>query len=202
MCFHSCCGCDHPSVVDASQNENITDANGNIIDYSSNYENELAQLEEKESTPATIKDKIAVYENWKNANEQELLLKKIELNDAQGDDKVAIETRISELNDQIKSNEEYIALYTDKLPELVKLQTEAIKNIKIDKITVWDSGNGQSGDGNTTTANFVSGMMKTVPPLNDLFNMAGLNLPSYLKGNETQDASSTTSDSKPEEKKD
>ena len=24
--------------------------------------------------------------------------------------------------------------------------------------------------------------MKTVPPLNDLFNMAGLNLPSYLKG--------------------
>ncbi len=25
-------------------------------------------------------------------------------------------------------------------------------------------------------------MMKTVPPLNDLFNMAGLNLPSYLKG--------------------
>jgi len=26
--------------------------------------------------------------------------------------------------------------------------------------------------------------MKTVPPLNDLFNMAGLNLPSYLKGAE------------------
>ena len=26
--------------------------------------------------------------------------------------------------------------------------------------------------------------MKTVPPLNDLFNMAGLNLPSYLKGEE------------------
>ncbi|MNL89423.1 hypothetical protein D3C87_2197310 [compost metagenome] len=25
-------------------------------------------------------------------------------------------------------------------------------------------------------------MMKTVPPLNDLFNMAGLNLPNYLKG--------------------
>jgi len=29
-------------------------------------------------------------------------------------------------------------------------------------------------------------MMKTVPPLNDLFNMAGLNLPSYLKGAETK----------------
>jgi flotillin len=73
-------------------------------------------------------------------------------------------------------------LLIEKLPELVKTQVEAVKNIKIDKITVWDSANGGSSDGNTTTANFVSGMMKTVPPLNDLFNMAGLNLPSYLKG--------------------
>ena len=71
-------------------------------------------------------------------------------------------------------------LLIEKLPELVKTQVEAVKNIKIDKITVWDSGN--NGDGNGSTANFVSGMMKTVPPLNDLFNMAGLNLPDYLKG--------------------
>lgn len=73
-------------------------------------------------------------------------------------------------------------LLIEKLPELVKTQVEAVKNIKIDKITVWDSGNGNGENGNTTTANFVSGMMKTVPPLNDLFNMAGLNLPTYLKG--------------------
>lgn len=78
-------------------------------------------------------------------------------------------------------------LLIEKLPELVRTQVEAVKNIKIDKITVWDSGN--NGGDNSTTANFVSGMMKTVPPLNDLFNMAGLNLPSYLKGKdeETQD---------------
>ena len=72
-------------------------------------------------------------------------------------------------------------LLLEKLPELVKTQVEAVKNIKIDKITVWDSGAGSDG-GNGSTANFVSGMMKTVPPLNDLFNMAGLNLPTYLKG--------------------
>ncbi|ABQ03894.1 flotillin family protein [Flavobacterium johnsoniae] len=75
-------------------------------------------------------------------------------------------------------------LLLEKLPELVKTQVEAVKNIKIDKITVWDSGNGQ-GENGGSTANFVSGMMKTVPPLNDLFNMAGLNLPSYLKGEDT-----------------
>jgi flotillin len=28
--------------------------------------------------------------------------------------------------------------------------------------------------------------MKTVPPLNDLFNMAGLNLPTYLKGEDKE----------------
>lgn len=73
-------------------------------------------------------------------------------------------------------------LLIEKLPELVKTQVEAVKNIKIDKITVWDAANGQNESGQTNTANFISGMMKTVPPLNDLFNMAGLNLPSYLKG--------------------
>jgi flotillin len=75
-------------------------------------------------------------------------------------------------------------LLIEKLPELVKTQVEAVKNIKIDKITVWDSGQNESGT--NSTANFVSGMMKTVPPLNDLFNMAGLNLPTYLKGEDPE----------------
>lgn len=84
-------------------------------------------------------------------------------------------------------------LLIEKLPELVKTQVEAVKNIKIDKITVWDGGN--NTDGNTSTANFVSGMMKTVPPLNDLFNMAGLNLPTYLKGENVQEEEKTEIDS-------
>ena len=66
-----------------------------------------------------------------------------------------------------------------------------MKNIKIDKITVWDSGN-NAENGNNSTANFVSGMMKTVPPLNDLFNMAGLNLPTYLKGEDKKDGEDIT----------
>lgn len=81
-------------------------------------------------------------------------------------------------------NKAFQLLLIEKLPELVKTQVEAVKNIKIDKITVWDSGNAENGNG--STANFVSGMMKTVPPLNDLFNMAGLNLPSYLKGEDKE----------------
>jgi flotillin len=71
-----------------------------------------------------------------------------------------------------------LLLVSDKLPELVKMQTEAIKNIKIDKITVWE--NGANGDGKNSTANFVSGLYKAVPPLKDIFDMAGMNLPAYL----------------------
>jgi flotillin len=41
-------------------------------------------------------------------------------------------------------------------------------------------------------------MMKTVPPLNDLFNMAGLNLPNYLKGETIPEAPAPDSE---EEKK-
>lgn len=85
-------------------------------------------------------------------------------------------------------------LLIEKLPELVKTQVEAVKNIKIDKITVWDSGQGENG--NNSTANFVSGMMRTVPPLNDLFNMAGLNLPNYLKGKDEEGQTTENTDSK------
>ncbi|HRG09285.1 MAG TPA: flotillin family protein, partial [Cyclobacteriaceae bacterium] len=75
-----------------------------------------------------------------------------------------------------------LLLIVDKLPELVRLQTEAIKNIKIDKLTVWEGGNGGNADGKTSTANFISGLYKSVPPLQEIFNMAGMELPEYLKG--------------------
>lgn len=80
-----------------------------------------------------------------------------------------------------------VFLIAEKLPELVKTQVEAVKNIKIDKITVWDGAGANSGNGKTSTANFVSGMMQTVPPLNDLFKMAGMELPAYLKGEMAKD---------------
>jgi flotillin len=76
-------------------------------------------------------------------------------------------------------NKAYTLLLLEKLPELVKTQVEAIKGINIDKVTVWDNGGG-AGDGKTSTANFLSGLMKSVPPLSDLFDQAGMSLPEYL----------------------
>ena len=77
-------------------------------------------------------------------------------------------------------------LLIEKLEEIVRLQTEAIKNIKIDKITVWDSGTGANGEKGSSTSNFLSQFVKSLPALRDVASMAGLELPEYL-GKITQD---------------
>ena len=69
-------------------------------------------------------------------------------------------------------------LIADKLEDLMRVQVDAIKNIKIDKVTVWDSG--ANGDGKNATAGFLSGMMKSVPPLEEVFALAGMQLPDML----------------------
>ncbi len=69
-------------------------------------------------------------------------------------------------------------LLVDKIEELTKIQVEAIKNLHIDKITVWDGMDGK--DGAPTTANFLAGMMKSIPPIHETFKMAGLQIPSFL----------------------
>lgn len=68
-------------------------------------------------------------------------------------------------------------LMVEKLEELVSQQVEAISNLKIDKITVWDSGG--NGDG-SSTSNFISNLFKSLPPLQDISDMAGFELPEYL----------------------
>ena len=49
--------------------------------------------------------------------------------------------------------------------------------LMVDKITVWDSGNGGEGG---STANFVSSLIRSLPPVHDVAKMAGVDLPDYL----------------------
>ena len=97
------------------------------------------------------------------------------------------------------SDEAVRLMIADKLETLVATQVEAIKNLKIDKVTVWE--NGQSGDGKTATANFVSGMMKSLPPLDDLYSMAGLKMPKVISPEKIEDEHKEhKKDKKPEKK--
>ncbi len=77
-------------------------------------------------------------------------------------------------------------MLTDKMEDLIRIQVEAVKNVKIDKVTVWDSGEGK--DGKNATAGHISGLMKSIPPLNEMFQMAGMDLPPFLGSEHREDA--------------
>jgi flotillin len=72
-------------------------------------------------------------------------------------------------------------LMIEQLPALVSEQVKAIQNLKIDKITVWDSGN--SGDRSRqsgSTANFLSSLIGSLPAMHELAEQAGIELPAVL----------------------
>lgn len=70
-------------------------------------------------------------------------------------------------------------LMIEKIEELVEQQVKAVQGLKIDKITVWDSGGNQSGKG-SSTSNFVSNLIKVIPPMQEVASMAGVELPDFL----------------------
>lgn len=69
-------------------------------------------------------------------------------------------------------------LMIEKIESLVAAQVAAIQNLKIDKVTVWDGGAGAAGG--SSTANFASSLIKSLPPLHEVAKMAGVDLPEYL----------------------
>jgi flotillin len=70
-------------------------------------------------------------------------------------------------------------LIIEKLPELVAEQVKAIQNLKIDKITVWDSGQ-KAGEGTGSTGQFLNGLIGSLPPIHELADQAGIDLPEVL----------------------
>ena len=69
-------------------------------------------------------------------------------------------------------------MVTEQLPKLVEEQVKAISNLKIDSITVWESGKNKDGKG--STADFLSSLIGSLPPLNELAQNVGVQLPEFL----------------------
>ena len=81
-------------------------------------------------------------------------------------------------------------LLIEQLPQLVSEQVKAIQNLKIDKITVWDTGAGNGAGGRNATADFLSGLIGSLPKLHELAQQAGIELPPMLgRVNQNRDAS-------------
>ena len=95
---------------------------------------------------------------------------------------------------KISNNRPEIAtsfLMIEKIENIVSQQVEAIKNIKFDKITVWDGGAGS--EKGSTTANFMRDLIKSLPAMHDLAKQAGVDLPQVLGKVASNDESVTPS---------
>ncbi|MDR2464304.1 MAG: hypothetical protein LBD36_01655 [Holosporales bacterium] len=87
-------------------------------------------------------------------------------------------------------------LMVEKIENIATIQVEAIKNIKFDKITVWDGGVGSAAG--STTANFMRDLIKSIPPMQDLAKQAGVSLPPIL--GRVHDGNDSVSENKQEPK--
>ncbi|MDP6776572.1 MAG: hypothetical protein QGI83_07400, partial [Candidatus Latescibacteria bacterium] len=84
-------------------------------------------------------------------------------------------------------------LIIERLTEVAGIQAEAIQNLPLEKVVVWDTGNGGGG-----LSNLGQRLMGTIPPMHDLARLAGLELPEFLGrmmgGGEQQTDTSIRSD--------
>lgn len=76
------------------------------------------------------------------------------------------------------SKEAFQMLMLEHLDNLAEASSKAISNIKFDKIVVWENG---GKNGRTNTADFISGMAKTLPPMMQVMkDIGGIELPESL----------------------
>jgi len=76
------------------------------------------------------------------------------------------------------SQQAFQMLMLEHLEHLANSSAEAISNIKFDKVVVWEGGN---HNGTTSTANFLQGMARTMPPMMQVLkDIGGIELPESL----------------------
>lgn len=76
------------------------------------------------------------------------------------------------------SKEAFQMLLLEHLDNLADASARAISNIKFDKVVVWENG---GGNGKSSTADFISGMARSLPPMLQVMkDIGGVELPESL----------------------
>jgi flotillin len=175
----------HVKQAEAFQKSRIAEANAQKAIIEAEKEVEQNRLQKEILIPQQIqKEKMRIEAEAQALQQIELakgeaqaLLQQLQ---AQAEGELALlqakATGYSQLVKAVQEKPELAAtlLLIEKLETLVDKQVEAISKLKIDKITVWDSGNGQS------TTQFIRGLISSLPPLHELAKQAGVELPHYL----------------------
>lgn len=77
------------------------------------------------------------------------------------------------------SKEAFQMLLLEHLDDLTRASAEAISKIKFDKVVVWEGGG--NANGQTSTANFLQGMSRTLPPMLQVMkDIGGIDIPESL----------------------
>ncbi|MGI6377130.1 MAG: flotillin family protein [Anaerolineae bacterium] len=87
-------------------------------------------------------------------------------------------------------------LVVERLVDVARVQAEAIRNLPLDKVIVWDSGSGDGG-----LSNLGKRVIGALPPMHDVARLAGLELPDYL-GKVREEPPAAASDAGPAAKAD
>ena len=66
-------------------------------------------------------------------------------------------------------------LLVEKLLDVARVQAQAIQDLPIEKVFVWDGGGQQGG-----LANLGQRLMGTLPPMHELAKQVGIDLPAFL----------------------
>jgi hypothetical protein len=98
------------SENNSKEETEIMNTEGSIIDYSSKYAAELESFSGEDDFDSYTK-KAAIHNNWASATEQEILIKKMELTEANEEDKNGIENEIAVLENNLGEQQEFAALY-------------------------------------------------------------------------------------------
>ncbi|MDR0653667.1 MAG: hypothetical protein LBG12_10250 [Synergistaceae bacterium] len=80
------------------------------------------------------------------------------------------------------ANAAFLLMMADRVPEMMNIQAKAVSNLKIDKLTVWDSG----GKDGRAISNMVRDYATSLPPLQDLLKMTGVIGPGILGRSENR----------------
>ena len=78
-------------------------------------------------------------------------------------------------------------LLAEQMTDLLGIQAEAIKDLKIDQVTVWSNGNEK---GNSSVSGHVHDLFKMLPPLQDILSMKGMGVPDFLSKTKVEEAKS------------
>jgi len=89
-------------------------------------------------------------------------------------------------------------LLAEQMTDLLGIQANAIKEMKIDQVTVWSGGEGGE-NGKSSVSGYVHDLFKMLPPLQDILSMKGMGLPEFLTkpGGEEIAAAEVKEESKP-----